>query len=175
MLHVDRMRDSIRYYDGEGLLPLLDEGGRSMFAYWKELKGDGPFPAKPDFDPMRVPRALPGIQIVEAVGKPDEFIYRLVGTREVAARGWDPTGKPIVDGFIGPSADVVLKHYRQTIENAVPLGVTGIFRLYSGIWKEDISLFLPMADKSGKLTFVFVYSYQKPLPEGDKDQHDQQS
>lgn len=156
------MENSILYFYGDDIDQHLDESGHAVLNYWNELRQGQPFPDKSSFDPTRVPRALPGIQIVELVEKPVEFKYRLIGTREVDARGWDPTGKPVVEGFVGPSAEKVLEHYYRTIEAEAPLGVAGIFRKYNGVWIEDFSLFLPMAGKTGDLQYIFVYSYQRP-------------
>lgn len=164
------MENSILYFYGDDIDQHLDESGDAVLAYWNELKQDRPFPLKSSFDPMRVPRALPGIQIVERVEKPVEFKYRLVGTREVDARGWDPTGRAVVDGFVGPSAEKVLEHYYRTIKAEAPLGVAGIYRKYNGVWIEDFSLFLPMAGTTGDLEFIFVYSYQRPAPKKDGSQ-----
>ncbi|MEQ9490700.1 MAG: PAS domain-containing protein [Alphaproteobacteria bacterium] len=160
------MRSTINYFYGDVIDRFLNDEGKSVFAYWNELRQDRPYPAKSEFDPSRVRKALPGMQIVEKVDPPVELRYRLVGTNEVDVRGWDPTGYPVSEGFVGPSVEIVLQHYRHTIATEAPLGVSGIFRKANDVWVEDISLFLPMGGATGDLQFIFVYTYYNPaLPE----------
>lgn len=57
--------------DSELLLQVLD--------YWNEIRGDRPFPSRADFNPMRLPKALPSIFLVDVL--PDDvFRYRLAGS-----------------------------------------------------------------------------------------------
>lgn len=159
------------FFDGPATEIHLDQSGKSVLAYWHELKGDRHFPRKSDFDPMRVPRALPGLLIVELGPGRDAFRYRLVGTREVDIRGRNPTGLQVTEGFIGESLEQVLGNYRHLVETEAPFTVKGVFRKSNGVWVEDVSLFLPMADNADELKFAFVYSYQRPPPsrEGKKE------
>jgi hypothetical protein len=50
-------------------------------------------PSRADIDPTEIVPFLPGIMLVDVVADERRFVYRLVGTREVAMRGRDPTGK----------------------------------------------------------------------------------
>lgn len=157
------MKTYIRYFHGDEIYPVLDSPGRAFFDYWNELRQDRAYPGKSEFDPMRVAAALPGIQIVERENGPVEFRYRLVGTREVEARGWNPTGFSVAEGFAGPTPEIVLKHYRMTVESAKPLCVAGVFLKQSNIWTEVIALFLPMAGAADDLRYVFTYTYLLPV------------
>lgn len=157
------METRIKYFRGEDIIPLLDGPGQALLDYWNELRQDKPFPAKSDFDPTRVARALSGMQIIECAEPPIEFRYRLVGTREVDARGWDPTGRPVSEGFVGPSADLSIKHFRMTVESEEPLCLIGVFIQHNDLLAEVISLFLPMADQTGALRYIFTYTYDIPL------------
>ena len=152
------------YFGGADTHYHLDRCGKSVLAYWNELKADRHLPRKSDFDPMMVPRALPGLLIVELGPDPGAFKYRLVGTREVDIRGWDPTGRLVTEGFIGDSVEQVLGNYNHLIETVAPFTVKGVFGKSNGVWVEDVSLYLPMADDTDTLKYAFVYSYQRPPP-----------
>src|SRR4030095_16945054 len=64
---------------------------REMYEHWAALRGDRVLPHRDDLDPARITRYLPGIMLVDVLwGPPLDFVYRLVGTREVESRGTDP-------------------------------------------------------------------------------------
>jgi hypothetical protein len=80
----------------------------ALYEYWLQTCGDRRMPLRSDIDPVTIPRAaLPGISLVEVVQDDRRYVYRLVGTGDVEVRGNDPTGKSVLDGFFGPSAEDV--------------------------------------------------------------------
>ena len=76
---------------------------RALYDYWDGKRGGRRMPARPDIDPLEFVPHLPGIMLVDVVADERRFVYRLVGTREVEARGEDPTGKSVVDKYFGSS------------------------------------------------------------------------
>ena len=88
-----------------------------MYRYWAEKCGDRAMPARADIDPIEMPKhLLRGICIVDVVADERRYVYRLVGTGDVEVRGNDPTGKSVLEGFFGPSADDVLGCYDKVVE-----------------------------------------------------------
>ncbi len=73
--------------------------------YWDGKRRGRSMPARCDIDPAEIVPFLPGIMLVDVVADERRFVYRLVGTREVAMRGRDPTGKSVGEGFFGASAE----------------------------------------------------------------------
>ena len=110
--------------------------------------------------------ALPGIQLVDLLPTPVEFRYRLVGTREVEMRGFDPTGRPVADGFIGTSVEEVFDNYRSAVAARAPMCTVGSFLKVNDVPVTDISIFLPRSSDGGTVVCVMVYSYQRSLLEG---------
>lgn len=149
---------------GSDVDPALDAPGRKLLAFWRENGTQEHPPARTLFDPTDHPKALPGIQIVEWVGPPDDFRYRLAGTREVENRGLDPTGKPVRDAFFGGSAEAVIEKYQRAITDRQPMISEDAFRTARGVPTLDVSLFLPLADADDALRFILVYSHQRTLP-----------
>jgi hypothetical protein len=50
-------------------------------AHWESLRpGPGLLPARRHFDPIRVPHLLPNVWLLDIVGSPPRFRYRLIGT-----------------------------------------------------------------------------------------------
>ncbi|MCR9222143.1 MAG: PAS domain-containing protein [Alphaproteobacteria bacterium] len=141
----------------------LDGPGADLLAYWRAHASATGLATKADMDPSDFPKALPGVQIVECVPPPDRFRYRLVGTREVAVRGFDPTGRPVAEGYFGSSEKVVLSNYQTVVDRAEPICIRDIFRKVNGVPVADVSLFLPLLDAAGALTVVMVYSFQEAV------------
>lgn len=160
------MVEEARLSEREALWAALDTDGRLVFSYWDSLCGpDESLPRKVDFDPVCVARALEKIQLVDIVEGPEEFRYRLVGTREVSERGFDPTGRSVADGFLGRSADIVLDNYRHVVKTGAPYCKRYWFRKVHRSPIQETSLFLPLADADGRLAHILVYSYQEIRPE----------
>ena len=92
-----------------------------MYTYWLVKCGDRRMPARKDIDPTELlPQLLPGICLVEVVTDTRRYVYRLVGTADTEVRGHDPTGKSVLEGYFGPSAEQVLKSYDQVLSTRAP-------------------------------------------------------
>jgi hypothetical protein len=64
---------------------------RAGYAYWLSKKGDRPFPARVDFDPLiEQPRLARNLVMIEVRPDPLDFRYRLIGgaVREHMAADW---------------------------------------------------------------------------------------
>jgi hypothetical protein len=132
---------------------------RSMHAYWDRMRGDRPMPARRDIDPAEITRYLPGILLVDVRHDPLDFTYRLVGTREVAARGNDPTGQRVAQHAFGESADEVLDNYRTVVAERTVLYDRERFTSKGGRFVQDESLFMPLSDDGGAVNMVLVYTH----------------
>ena len=116
-------------------------------------------PLRSDIHPADIPRHLPGIVLVEVKREPLDFIYRLVGTREVAARGSDPTGKRVAENWYGSDAEDVLVNYRRVVESCSFLYDKDSFARSDGRQVQDESLFLPLGGDGGDVRQILVYSF----------------
>ena len=74
-------------------LDVCDEHVRELFHYWNERRAGRAMPLRTDIDPADFPRHLPGIVLVDVSWDPLDFVYRVIGTREAEARGFDPDGQ----------------------------------------------------------------------------------
>lgn len=97
---------------------------RRTWDYWTEKRGARPMPSRRDIDPAEIPDLLPYLVLTEVLAEPPFLRYRLVGTKQVAIRGHDPTGQPVrghyighhIDNRLGNVEDEVLLNYRIVIE-----------------------------------------------------------
>ena len=141
----------------------LDDQGVTLLRYWKHLRGANAIPFRRDFDPVAVPAALSRIQIVQYDEDPERLTYRLVGTKEVETRGYDPTGMSVADGFFGAGLEDVLENYKSVLKAQQPVCVVDRFAKMNGVEVEDIALFLPLLDDNETIKFIMVYSYNRPV------------
>jgi hypothetical protein len=67
---------------------------RKLFEYWRSLhRASGRLPGRAAFDPLAIPALLPYLTLIDVVGRPPRFRYRLIGTRMVDALNGDFTGQ----------------------------------------------------------------------------------
>ena len=137
---------------------------REMYEHWAALLGERVLPHRNDLDPARITPYLPGIMLVDVQwGPPLDFVYRLVGTREVESRGTDPTGQRVAEAYFAAKLEDALENYRYVAtERAVlydcePVSKPG--NRYLG----NESLFLPFTLDGERVGQILVYSHYEDL------------
>lgn len=134
---------------------------REMYAYWRGKRGARPMPTRTDIDPSEIKNLLPGVLLVDVVrsggGAPD-FIYRLVGTREVEMRGHDPTGKRVAEAFYGKSAEAVIACYQGVVDTRCPFLDDDCYHLTGQEWSPNATIYLPLSNDGAEVNMVLVYS-----------------
>lgn len=148
------------------LSPLL----AGFWEYWNRIRRDRPMPSRQDIDPAAIPRLLPYVVLSEVLAGPPWLVYRLVGTRQVAVRGCDPTGRPVLEYYIGhhtgQTRSEVLLNYRIVIEQQTPVydynNVRGPERngdsFVPGTVQERGTLLLPLSSDGRAVNMVFCCS-----------------
>ncbi|HKP25913.1 MAG TPA: PAS domain-containing protein [Dongiaceae bacterium] len=131
-----------------------------MYAYWQRKRGARAMPARADIEPAEIKRLLPGILLVDvrATDGALDFVYRLVGTREVDMRGHDPTGKRVAEAYYGKSADLVTACYRRVVETCQPFLDEDCFHLPGQEWSPAASIYLPLSGDGARVAMILVYS-----------------
>ena len=61
--------------------------------------------------------------LVDVTADARRFVYRLVGTQEVAERGNDPTGKSVAEAFFGGSLEETLSCYAMSFGTRRPSAI----------------------------------------------------
>lgn len=118
-------------------------------------------PSRGDIDPIEIPKLLPHVQLIEAVG--ERFRYRLIGTALAQAFGRDYTGAYPEDVSNAARAEAVCRIYRLVQEKRQPVFLRSS---YVGAKNVDLivnRLYLPLSDDDhavnmilGSLTFEFL-------------------
>ena len=130
-----------------------------VFHYWDRKRGGRVMPLRSDIDPAGIARHLPGISLVEVKHGPLDFVYRLVGTREVAARGSDPTGQRVAENWFGSSAQDVIANYERVVASRSFLYDKDRFVKPDGRYVLDESLFLPLSIGGEEVGQILVFSF----------------
>ena len=130
-----------------------------VFHYWERMRGDRPLPLRSDIDPAGIARHLPGISLVEVKRDPLDFVYRLIGTREVAARGNDPTGQRVAENWFGSSAQDVIANYERVVASRSFLYDKDRFVKPDGRYVLDESLFLPLSIGGEEVGQILGFSF----------------
>ena len=134
----------------------------TLYRYWREKCGRRRMPARADLDPLEMPpRLLPFITIVDVVPDARRFVYRLVGTGEVEARGNDPTGKSVAEGFFGYDMDEALSWYERTVQTGRPHMDAEPFIATNGRYVSAEAIFLPLSTDGTKVDKVLVFSHSR--------------
>lgn len=109
----------IRFLAEPGL-PLV----RRFVAYWEDKRGDRPFPARGDIDPLDFPYALGSLLLVE-VQPGGRYRYRVFGDRVAARHGFDLTGQVLNDLPQSEYRDFVLGLYDRVADGGGPVFACG--------------------------------------------------
>jgi len=105
---------------------LVTQGQRELFDYWLESAGQRPMPARSDLDPLKVPRLLPHLGLIDIREGVSRALFRLAGTRLRDIYGQEITGKRINEVFSGDCAAYWSRVHTRVAETGVPAhGRTG--------------------------------------------------
>lgn len=119
---------------------------RTLFEYWRSIHpAPDRLPGRAAFDPLAVHELLPRIMLLDVVGTPPRFRYRLIGTRMVDALGADFTGRWLDEA-----------HWR-------PDGTPPVFPSYERVategvhdWRRGAPHFAGYIDRCAELERVFL-------------------
>jgi hypothetical protein len=142
-----------------------------VLRYWQLKCGTRAMPSRADIDPTELKHFIANMLIVEVVRADNDkrdYIYRLVGTREAEARGYDPTGRRVAESFFGRSRESALHNYDVVAENKVPHFDSVRYTTKDGMQRDDEELFLPLSDDGEIVNRILVYVITTMVPLRDK-------
>jgi len=137
---------------------------RGLFEYWRSIHPDsGALPGRAAFDPLAVPSLLPHLILIDVVGRPPRFRYRLIGTRMVDALQGDHTGRWLDEAHDRPGTGVpVFPSYEQVVREARPDWRRGAphFAGYVDRCTELERIFLPLAADGRHVDMILaIYAF----------------
>jgi hypothetical protein len=129
--------------------------------YWEGKRRGRPMPSRADIDPVEIKRFLPGIILIDVVDDARRYVYRLVGTREVAMRGKDPTGKSMIEGFFAPNLDAALAIPDRVVATRAPLFIHRAFTAPDGRIGDEDLIMLPLSADGEQVTMILGYTHHR--------------
>lgn len=153
------MYENVTEAEVERRLVSCHETVREVVAYWRSKCAGRPMPKRADLDPAELKTYLPSIMLVDVVLDDRRFVYRLVGTREVAGRGEDPTGKSVRDAYYAESREAALACYDYVVRERRPFCFIEPY-LTADDWQEhEDTVYLPLSEDGESVTMVVVYTH----------------
>ncbi|WP_425406817.1 PAS domain-containing protein [Hwanghaeella sp.] len=149
--------ESIRF-DDESFLDECDPRIVTLVALWRSRFKSDALPARRDIEPHEIVKMLPDIMLVDVVQPGPDFRYRLVGTREVEFRGYDPTGRSVRDAFAGFDGNFCDGNYRSVVDRRAPVFIVEYAPTKLGAVARRETVFLPFAGDGQTVDIVMVFS-----------------
>jgi hypothetical protein len=138
---------------------------RQLYDYWVERAGKGSLPRRVDIDPIRFPRLLPGISLIDVGPSLETCRVRLAGTRLREIYDREVTGQLVSQLPCGNRLEYWMAAYRRTIEQAT--ATQGVVR-GPQINKEHVVQYwmkLPLRTTSDRVDMVLCYDHFVPASE----------
>lgn len=141
---------------------LVTQGERELYDYWLRSAGTRRMPARSDLDPLKVPRLLPHLGLIDVGNGLDQASFRLAGTRLRDVYGQEITGKRVDEVFSGDRA----AYWRRIHERVMRLGLPLHGVVHGPIQGRDhIVLFwlrLPLSEDGGRVDRILCHDMAGP-------------
>jgi hypothetical protein len=148
------------------VLDLTDDRLRRLFAYWLKKRGERPFPAKAEIDPVEFPYILGYVTLVDVEQAPRRYHFRLDGSILVELSGSDYTGR-YLDELPGEEYVAFIK---DTYDRVVDSGEPYRYRkngLFDQQHFSEETLILPLGDAPPRIDMLVVAVIPGDLPHRD--------
>jgi len=141
---------------------LVMQGQRELFDYWHRSADGRRMPARSDLDPLKVPKLLPSIGLIDVREGLDKASFRLAGTRLHDIYGQEITGKRAGEVFSGEAAEYWRRVHGRVVTKGLPLH--GVVR-GPAKGRDHVVLFwlrLPLSEDGGCVDRILCYDVAGP-------------
>jgi len=141
---------------------LAIQGQRELFDYWEESAGRRKMPARSDLDPLKVPRLLPHLGLIDLREGINQGRFRLAGTRLRDIYGQEITGKRVDEVFSGDCAVYWNRIHLSVAEQGLP--AHGVVR-GPAEGRDHVVLFwlrLPLSEDGGRVDRILCHDVAGP-------------
>jgi len=132
---------------------------KAIYRYWADKRNGRVMPSRRDIDPVEMKAWLAHLMLIDVLPQEPRFVYRLVGTGEVAQRRRDPTGKSVADAFFATDAEQALVHYEHVVATRSPFFWNTPYQTPNGRTAHDDIVFLPLSDNDDQVNMVMVFTH----------------
>src|SRR5579862_1934164 len=107
-------------------LQFEDSRLHDLVRYWESKRQGRRLPSRLQIDPLEMRPFIGDIFMLDVIGAPQRFRYRLIGTNIVLKVGRDSTGKFQEDAYAPEHADQNNRHYRSICASRAPTRNFGV-------------------------------------------------
>jgi len=132
---------------------------RALVDYWRSKAGARRMPRRHDIDPGDLKAFLSRITLVDVVPDARRFVYRLVGTEEVASRGSDPTGRSVTEAYFAASPEESLQYYEYVAHYGEPYCFRDDYHAPDGALEKQDVIFLPLSEDGETVNMILLFYY----------------
>jgi len=147
-------------------LELDDDRLRRLLAYWLEKRGERPFPAKTEIDPVEFPYILGYVTLVDVERDPRRYRFRLDGSILAALSGTDYTGRYLDELPGAEYVAFIQETYDRVVDSGVPFRYRKNELLDEQLFSEE-TLILPLGDNPPKVEMLVVAVIPGELPHAE--------
>lgn len=112
-------------------------------------------PARADMRPEEIRNLLPYIYILEVVGSPERFRFRLAGTHFVSEYGGEVTGKFLDEIDLDNVSSPILAEYEKASSECIPIASSWHFVKNDGRELDYEHLILPLSGDGQTVNMLF--------------------
>jgi hypothetical protein len=148
--------DKLHFGDGSD-----DARLRAVYNYWDGKRRGRTMPSRADIDPAELKTYLPQLVLLDVIGDPPRFRYRLVGTEVTRVRQGlgkaDPTGTFVDEVAHHQGTAAVLAHYRRAVAERGPSLDAGTYTASpSRPWLRFKRMVLPLGADGAAVDMLLV-------------------
>lgn len=141
---------------------LDDERLVRLFEYWTKKKGHRPMPGRSDIDPLDLKEHMGQLHLIDVLG-PENFRYRIYGSRVTNPDSTDMTGKSASDYQDTAFASMTTRHYQICVDARAPVfhHIVGEIQLHRYEFKR---LCLPLSNQGTAVNMILASPIRMVIP-----------
>src|SRR5579859_7436614 len=128
---------------------------QAVHSYWLEKRGDRFAPSRSDIKPEEIVRLLPYVLLMDVVGAPLRFRYRLVGTAFATEYGQEITGKFVDEIDLADKASSVIADCAEVVRSRAPSFNNWEYTKADGRHVEVERVLLPLSNDGETVNMLF--------------------
>jgi len=136
---------------------------RNLFEYWHRKRGVHLAPPRAAIMPSEMRALLPRVFIVEVVGSPPRFRFRLAGTLIVDRFGEEITGRFLDELDLDKRNREIVDDYRRVVETHEPVCSRWRYTKHDGTMLSYERLLLPLSSDGGLVDMILGGAAEEPL------------
>jgi len=133
-----------------------------LFEYWTIRKGDRRMPSRSDIDPLDLKEHMGQLHLIDVLG-PEDFRYRIHGSRVTNPDLTDMTGKSASDYHDTAFASMTTRHYQSCVDAKAPVfhHIVGEIQLHRYEYKR---LSLPLSKEGTVVNMILASPIRIVIP-----------